>query len=60
MRRDMLQTRSLAASLHYVPHDILRDALSPHLSRSGHCSKDSSLRDLGCYYPLIECRFDPS
>src|ERR1039458_144035 len=59
VRRNMLQARSLAASLHYVPHDILRDAFSPPLSRSGNCSKDSSLRDLGCCYPLIECRFDP-
>jgi len=59
MRRNMLQARSLAATLDYVPHDILRDAFSPHLSRSGNCSKDPSLRDLRCYYPLIECRFDP-
>ena len=57
MRRNMLQSRSLAASLDYVPHDILRDAFSPHLSRSGNPSKDPSLCDLGCHYPLIECRF---
>src|SRR6266478_2722872 len=59
MRRNMLQARSLAATLDYVPHDILRDAFSPHLSRPGNCSKDPSLRHPGCYYPLIECRFDP-
>ena len=59
MRRNMFQARSLAATRDYVPHDILRDAFSPHLSRSGNCSKDPSLRDLGCHYPLIECRFDP-
>ena len=59
MRRNMIQARSLAATLDYVPHDILRDAFSPHLSCSGDRSKDSSLRDLGCSYPLIECRFDP-
>jgi len=59
MRRNMLQARSLAATLDYVPHDILRDAFPPHLSRSGDGSKDSSLRDLGCHYPLIECRFHP-
>ena len=59
MRCNMLQARSLAASLDYVPHDILRDAFPPHLSRSGDGSKDPSLRDPGCYYPLIECRFDP-
>ena len=59
VRCNMLQARSLTATLHYVPHDILRDALSPHLSRSGNRSKDPSLRDLGCHYPLIECRFDP-
>ena len=55
----MLQARSLAATLDYVPHDILRDAFPPHLSRSGDRSKDSSLRDLGYHYPLIEGRFDP-
>ena len=59
MRRNMLQARSLAATLDYVPHDILRDAFPPHLSRPGNCSKDPSLRHPGCYYPLIECRFDP-
>jgi len=60
MRRNMFQARSLATCLDYVPHDILRDAFSPHLSRSGNGSKDPSLRHLGCQYPLIECRFDPS
>ena len=59
MRRNMLQARSLAATLDYVPHDILRDAFPPHLSRSGNRSKDPSLRDPGCHYPLIECRLDP-
>jgi len=59
MRRNMLQARSLAATLDYVPHDILRDAFSPHLSRPGNCSKDPSLRHPGCSYPLIECRFHP-
>jgi hypothetical protein len=60
MRRNMLQARSLAATLDYVPHHILRDAFSPHLSRPGNGSKDPSLRHPGCYDPLIECRFDPS
>ena len=59
MRRNMLQARSVAATLDYVPHHILRDAFSPHLSRPGNCSKDPSLRHPGGYYPLIECRFDP-
>ena len=59
MRRKMLQARSLTATLDYVPHDILRDAFSPHLSRTGNCSKNPSLRHPSCYYPLIECRFDP-
>ena len=59
MRCNVLQACSLAAGLDYVPHDILRDAFPPHLSRSGKPSKDPSLCDLGCYYPLIECRFDP-
>jgi len=59
MRRNMLQARSLAATFDYIPHDILRDAFPPHLSRSGNGSKDSSLRDPGCCYPVIECRFYP-
>jgi hypothetical protein len=57
--RNVLQARSLAAALDYVPHDILRDTFSPHLPRSRNSSKDPSFRDLGCYDPLIECRFDP-
>ena len=57
MRCNMLQARSLAAGLDYVPYDILRDAFSPHLSRSGNGSKDPSLRDPGCLGPLIEWRF---
>jgi hypothetical protein len=56
---DMLQARSLAAGLDYVPHDILRDAFSPHFSRSGDSSKDLSLGDPGCSYPLIERCFNP-
>ena len=59
MRCNMLQARSLAATLDYVPHDILRDAFPPYLSRSGDGSKDPSLRDPGCYRPLIERRFHP-
>ena len=59
VRCDVLQPGSLAAGLDHVPHDILRDAFSPHLSRSGNCSKDPSFRNPGCSYPLIECRFDP-
>ena len=59
MRCNMLQARSLAATLDHVPHDILRDAFSPHRSRPGNCSKDPSLRHAGGYDPLIECRFDP-
>jgi hypothetical protein len=59
MRSNMLQARSLAATLDYVPHDILRDAFPPHLSRSGDGSKDSSLCNPGCSCPLIERGFDP-
>ena len=55
---NMLQARSLAATLDYVPHDILRDAFPPHLSRSGNPSKDPSFCDPGCHYPLIERRLD--
>ena len=45
MRCNMLQARSLAAGLDYVPHDILRDAFFPYLSRPGDGSEDPSLRD---------------
>ena len=60
MRRNMLQARSLAATHDYIPHDILRDAFPPHLSRPGDGSKDPSLRDPGCCRPLIERRLYPS
>ena len=59
MRRNMLQARSLAAGLDYVPHNILRDALPPHLSHPGDGSKDPSLPDPGRRRPLIERGFDP-
>ena len=47
MRCNMLQARSLAAGLDYVPHHILRDACPPYLSPSGHGSKDPALRNPG-------------
>jgi hypothetical protein len=59
MRRNMLQAHSLAATLDYVPHDILRDAFPPYLSRPGDGSKDPSLRNPGCSSQLIECCFRP-
>jgi hypothetical protein len=59
MRCNMLQARSLAAGLDYVPHDILRDAFPPHLSLPGDCPKDPSLHEPGCDRPLIERGFDP-
>src|SRR6202140_943998 len=59
MRCNVLQPGSLAAGLDYVPHDILRDAFPPHLSRSGNGSKDPPFPDPGCRRPLIERSFDP-
>ncbi len=56
---NVLQARSLAAGLDYVPHHILRDAFPPHLSGSGDGSEDPSIRDSGRSYPLIERSFDP-
>jgi len=53
MGRNMLQARSLAATLDYVPHDILRDAFSPHLSRSRNGSKNPSLHHTSGSCPLI-------
>jgi hypothetical protein len=45
MRCDMLQPRSLAATLNYVPNDILRDAFSPHLG--AHAVATSIFEHLG-------------
>jgi hypothetical protein len=59
MRGNVFQSRSLAAGLDYVPHNILREAFSPYLSRPGDGSKDPSLLDPGCDRPLIERSFDP-
>src|SRR5579862_1865525 len=59
VRCNMFQARSLAARLHHVPHNILRDAFSPYLSRPGDGPEDPSLRNPGCSYPLIERCFDP-
>jgi hypothetical protein len=59
MRCNMLQARSLAASLDHIPHDILRDAFPPHLSRPCDGSKDPSFPNPGCRRPLIERSFDP-
>jgi hypothetical protein len=58
MRSNMLQARSLAAILDYVPHDILRDASSPYLSPPGDGSECPSLPGPGCSYPLIERCFN--
>jgi len=44
---DVLQARSPAAGPDHVPHDILRDASAPHLSRPCHAAEDPSLRDPG-------------
>jgi hypothetical protein len=60
VRCNVLQARSLAAGLDHVPHDILGEAFSPHLSSPGDGSKDPSLCNPGCYRPLIECHFHPS
>ena len=59
VRCSMLQACSLAAGLDHVPHDILRDAFPPHLSRPGDGSEYPSLRDPGCSYPMIERCFNP-
>jgi hypothetical protein len=59
MRGNVFQSRSFAAGLDYVPHNILRHPFPPYLSRPGDGSKDSSLRDPGCRRPLIERSLDP-
>src|SRR5258707_14713456 len=46
---DVLQARSPAAGPDHVPHDILRDASAPHLSRPCHAAEDPSLRS----WPLV-------
>ena len=59
MRGNVFQSRSLAAGLDYVPHNILRDAFPPYLPRPRDGSKDTSLRAAGCHRPLIERRLYP-
>src|SRR5450631_3665338 len=59
VRCDVLQARSPAAGPDDVPHDILREASAPHLSRPCHAAEDPSLRDPGRQYPLIERCLDP-
>jgi len=56
---NVLQPRSLAAGTDYVPHHVLRDALTPPLVRSGNSPEDSSLAHSGRRRPLIERGFDP-
>jgi hypothetical protein len=46
MRCNMLQARSLAAGLDYVPHHILGDAFSPYLSRPDERRADDYGREL--------------
>jgi hypothetical protein len=50
---NMLQARSLAAALDYVPDDILPKTFPSYLSRPGDGSKDPSLRNPGRSGPLI-------
>lgn len=59
MRGNVLEARSLAAGLDYVPDNVLRDATPPYFSKSGHRSKDFALTNAGSSYPLIESAFDP-
>ena len=57
--RDMLQTRSLAAASDHIPHNVLRDATSPHLPLPCHRSEDSALCDVRRVCPVVEGSFDP-
>lgn len=59
VRRDALQSRSLAAALHHIPDHVLRDSLTPNLARPAHRTKNLSLRDSGGHRPLVECVFRP-
>ncbi len=56
---NVLQTRPLATGTDYIPHHILRNALTPSLVRSGDCPEDPSLGYSGGHRPLIERSFNP-
>ena len=54
MRCNVFQARSPTAGTDHVPHDILRNSSAPHLPGLCHAAEDSSLRNPGRSYPLIE------
>jgi len=47
------------STLDYVTTRHSARCLSPHLPALATARKILTSRDLGCYYPLIECRFEP-
>ena len=59
MRRNVLQSGSLATSSDHVPDNILRDAVTPHLAQSGDRSKDFAIADPSGACPLVQGSFDP-
>ena len=59
MRCNVLQACSLAAGSDHVPHNVLREAATPHLSSSGDRSKDFALTNPSGSRPLIESGFHP-
>jgi hypothetical protein len=59
VRGNVFQTCSLAAGSDYVPDNVLRQATAPHLSQSGHRSKDLSLVHPSGSCPLIESSLYP-
>ena len=56
---NMVQTCSLTAMPDHIPHNVLRDAMAPHLSLPCHGSEDLALCDVGSARPLVESGFNP-
>src|SRR6185312_9559747 len=59
VRRDMLQSCSLATISHHVPDDVLGDARSPDLSAPRDRSKNSPLCNSCRRDPTIKCLLRP-
>ena len=59
MRGNVLQSGFLATSSDYVPDNILRDTVAPHLPQSRDRSKDFAFTDPSGACPLIQSSFDP-
>ena len=56
---NMVQACSLTAIPDHIPHNVLRDATTPHFSLPCHRSEDFALTNRSGLCPLIESGFHP-